>query len=74
MKLLLNEDWRRILRRAWSIRLIILSGTLTGLEVALPLFSDAVPRGVFAGCSALTSIAALGARVIVQQGMKDDDK
>jgi len=69
MKLSLTEDWSVILRRAWSIRLIILSGTLTGLEVALPLFSDAVPRGIFAGLSALTSIAALGARVTVQKGL-----
>lgn len=73
MKLSLNDDWGLILRRAWSIRLIILSGTLTGLEVALPLFSDAVPRGIFAGLSALTSIAALGARVVVQKGMSGGD-
>lgn len=70
----LKDDWRIILKRAWSIRLIILSGTLTGLEVALPLFSDAVPRGVFAGLSALTSIAALGARVVTQKKMGGDNE
>lgn len=74
MKFSLTEDWRLILRRAWSIRLIILSGTLTGVEVALPLFSDAVPRGIFAGLSALTSIAALGARLTVQKGLGDAPK
>lgn len=63
----LIDDWRFVLRRAWSIRLIILAGTLTGLEVALPLFSDAVPRGVFAALSALASIAALWARLVAQK-------
>lgn len=64
----LLPDWKQVLRRAWSIRLIILAGTLTGLEVAIPLFSDVVPRGVFAGLSALASIAALWARIVAQGG------
>jgi hypothetical protein len=67
----LINDWKTVLKRAWSIRLIILAGTLTGLEVALPLFSDAVPRGVFAGLSAIASIAALWARVVAQKSPED---
>jgi len=63
----LLPDWKQVLKRAWSIRLIILAGTLTGLEVALPLFSDAVPRGMFAALSALASIAALWARLVAQK-------
>ena len=67
----LLDDWRTILRKAWSIRFIILAGALTGLEVALPLFGDAMPRGVFAGLSVVASIAALGARVTAQKGMNE---
>lgn len=70
MKLI--DDWKAILKHAWSIRLIILTGTLTGLEVALPLFMDAFPRGVFAGLSAFTSILALWARLTAQKGMTHD--
>lgn len=70
----LTSDWLTILKRAWSIRLIILSGALTGLEVALPLFGDAMPRGVFAALSALASIAALWARLTAQKGITHDDK
>lgn len=64
----LLPDWKEILQHAWSIRLIILAGALTGFEVALPLFSDTVPRGVFAGLSSLASIAALWARLVAQGG------
>ena len=68
----LVSDWKLILKRAWSIRLIIIAGTLTGLEVAIPLFVDAMPRGVFAGFSAVASIAALWARVTAQKNINDD--
>ncbi len=67
----LLPDWKRVIRRAWSIRFIILAGALTGLEVALPLFGDAMPRGVFAGLSVIASIAALGARVTAQKDAND---
>lgn len=69
----LTSDWPTIFKRAWSIRLIILAGTLTGLEVALPLFVDTVPRGVFAALSAIASIAALWARLTAQKGLSNDD-
>jgi len=67
----LVRDWRGVLKHAWSIRLIILSGTLTGLEVAVPLFIDSMPRGVFAGLSAATSILALWARITAQKSMSN---
>jgi hypothetical protein len=67
--MLLIDNWRDILRRAWSIRLIIVAGALTGIEVALPLFGDAVPRGIFAALSMVTSIGALGARLTAQRGL-----
>jgi lysozyme len=33
----LIDSWRVVLRRAWSIRLILLAALLSGLEVALPI-------------------------------------
>lgn len=67
MKLL--SDWRSVLRQAWSIRLIILTGILGGAEVVLPLYEDSMPRGIFASLSVLTSVLALVSRVIVQSKM-----
>lgn len=65
----LAANWRRVLRRAWSIRLMIVAGILSGIEVALPLAGDLVPVpvGVFAGLSALTTAGAFVARLVAQK-------
>lgn len=64
-------DWRRVLRRAWSIRLMILAAVLSGIEVALPLLDGLVPvpAGVFAGLSAFTTAGAFVARLLAQKDM-----
>ncbi len=67
MKLL--ADWRDILHRAWSIRLMIIAGLLSGIEVALPFFADALPRGVFAAISIVVVMAALVARLLAQKNL-----
>ena len=69
MLLHLAPDWRDILRRAWSARLILLAGVLTGIEVVLPLFWSDLPRGLFAGLSGVVTAGALVARVVAQKGL-----
>lgn len=65
----LREDWREILRKAWSVRLMLIAGLLSGLEVALPFFAADLPRNLFAGLSALVVGAALVARIVAQKDM-----
>lgn len=65
-----DADWKRILKKAWSIRLMLLAGLLSAVEVALPLFSDAMPRGVFAALSGLSVGGAFVARLVAQKDMK----
>jgi hypothetical protein len=67
----LLHDWKHIVKRAWSIRLILASGLLSGVELVLPYFSDAIPRGVFACLSIVVAMAATYARIVVQKGMHD---
>lgn len=69
-------NWRAVLRQAWSIRLIILAGFLSGLEIFLPLIDGLfdIPRGLFAGLSALTTMGAFVARIIAQKDMNDEQK
>lgn len=69
---MLIQDWPRIIRKAWSFRLAILAAALGGLEMALPLFSDAVPRHVFLGLSILTTVGAAVARIVAQPKMHDE--
>lgn len=63
----LDSEWKRIVKKAWSIRFMALAGLLTGLEVTLPFFSDAIPRGVFAGMSFLAVGGGFVARLIAQK-------
>lgn len=68
----LIPGWRRILKKAWSVRLMLLAGLLSGCEAVLPLFVDALPRGVFAGLTLAVIPLAMVARVVAQKGMRDD--
>ena len=68
-KFALLPDWQRILKQAWSIRLMVLAGVLTACEAILPLYADAMPRGTFAIASGLIIAAALVARLLAQKGL-----
>lgn len=67
----LLPDWKRICRRAWSVRLMILAAVLTGVEAVLPLFAEHFPRGVFGALSGLVIGGALFARIVAQRDLKD---
>lgn len=70
MRLLSN--WKEILQRAWSIRLMLLAGLLSGIEVALPFFDGYVdvPIGIFALASAIVTFAAFIARLFAQTNLE----
>jgi hypothetical protein len=70
---LLVQNWRRVLKRAWSIRLMMIAGLLSGLEAALPLLGGlyAIPPGILPAVSGLTVTAAFVTRLLAQKDMKD---
>lgn len=65
----LYPNWRDILRKAWSVRLMLVAALLSGIEVAVPIFYTAAdfPPGVFAAASAMVTAAALVARIVAQK-------
>lgn len=63
----LYDNWKSILRKAWSIRLMVLAGLFSGVEAVLPMFQEAFPKGLFAGLSALTVMAAFVSRLVAQK-------
>jgi hypothetical protein len=66
MKLL--TDWQDILKKAWSVRLIILAGVLTGVEAAIPFVKESVP---YIHLITLVVVAlALIARLLAQKDLK----
>lgn len=71
MKPQLLPDWQRVLRRAWSIKLMLLAGLLSGLEAILPIIMDAVlwPRWLASLVISMVVGLAFVTRLMVQ---KDD--
>lgn len=68
----LRHDWRYILRKAWSIRLILLAGVLSGLEVILPMFVNSLPHNVFGALAFFVTALAFVARLVAQEEHADD--
>ena len=69
MKLI--ENWKQVIKKAWSIRLILLATVLSGIEAMMPAFEASFPKGVFAAASGVVTAIALLARVLVQKDTED---
>ncbi|MDQ2080464.1 hypothetical protein RA307_09755 [Xanthobacteraceae bacterium Astr-EGSB] len=69
----LHDDWVRIVRYAWSIRLLVLLALLSGAEAAMPFvverYDDVFPWPHWVNYVAIfaVTIAALVARVVAQK-------
>lgn len=72
MRLLTN--WKQILKKAWSVRLLIIAAVLSGIEVALPFFADTLPRGPFAVLSFAAVALAFIARLVAQKDFADEQQ
>lgn len=70
----LIHGWRRVLTRAWSVRLALLAALLSGMEVALPFFEPDRGRGMFGAASGIVTILAVIARLVAQPRSLPDEK
>lgn len=70
----LLSNWREVLTRAWSVRLIIIAAILSGMEVALPMLDGVlpIPTGTFAALAGFVSAGALLARVVAQSNLSGE--
>ncbi len=64
---MLAPEWRRIVRRAWSFRFMLLAAVFGTLEVILPFYADSLPRGLFAALTLVAILGGLISRVIAQK-------
>lgn len=62
----LLPDARRLLARAWSVRLALLSAVLSAAEVVTSYVAPAQPSGKFAAFAGVLSLAAAVARLVAQ--------
>ena len=68
----LHSNWKLILQKAWSIRMIILSALFSAAQLVIPVYGDVLPRDAFAILSALACTGAIIARVVTQKEFQDD--
>ena len=68
MRVHLVENWRWVLRRAWSLRLNVLAVILSAAEMAVQLVGDQLPIPPLwlGGLAMFVTIAAAGARLVAQ--------
>lgn len=64
----LLSNWRTVLAKAWSVKLIAAAATLDGLSIAFPYLQETLglPIGTFGALSGVISALALLARLFVQ--------
>lgn len=67
----LVDDWKAIVRRAWSVRFMAAAVVFSALEVALPMLDGLlpIPPGVFAALTGLSTGAAFAARLVAQKNL-----
>ncbi|MDM5176562.1 hypothetical protein PO883_05050 [Massilia sp. DJPM01] len=71
----LVDDWRAVLRKAWSVKFNLAATAFGAAEVAVAIWQPAgVPNGVFAGGAAAVSIFANVSRIMAQKELHGTDK
>lgn len=69
----LVDNWRRVVSKAWSIKLALVSAALSATEFALPYVAPAVSSGKFAAVAGAVSLAAALARIVSQPKLWSSD-
>lgn len=69
----LHDDWRHIVLHAWSVRFIVITAILSGIEVFLPLIQPYVSINpiLLAAATGVTTCAAFVSRIIAQKEFEE---
>ena len=62
----LLEDWKAILKKAWSVRLALIAAFFSGLQTILPLLDPGYKSVWFAVLSFFAAGGAIASRIIAQ--------
>ncbi len=67
----LVTDWKRVLRYAWNIRLLLAAAILSGQEIVLPYLGGVpIPTGAFAALTFVVTVLAFVMRIKSQKGFR----
>jgi hypothetical protein len=64
-------EWRKLIRKAWSIRLALLSASLSTLEGVLQYVAPTQASGRFALLAGAVGLAAAVARIVAQPALHE---
>ena len=70
----LVDNWAKVARRAWSVRLAILSAILGAVEIGVQFLAATHQTPWFAFGAAFTSLAAALARIVAQPKAFEHDE
>lgn len=70
MKLI--EDWRRIIRKAWSARFAALAAVFSVAEAVMPFLLPEFPPRMAASIAGVMAVLSLVSRVVAQPKMHDE--
>ena len=63
----LYNNWREILKKAWSIKFAVLATIFTVMQVVVPIYSDVLPKHLFALLTGISAVGVIVARVVWQE-------
>lgn len=66
------SDWRKKLRRAWSVRMALISGFFSAASGVAPYFQGMIDPLIFALLASFFAFGAVIARLLAQPDLKDD--
>lgn len=65
----IKDNWRVILRKAWSVKFMVLAALFDGLASVWFVMSDAVPTPAFMAIGVGLNLAGVLARIVKQDGI-----
>lgn len=71
---MLRSDWKKVLTKAWSVRLMLIAAFLSFLEILLSAtgVTFGLPPLTLAALSGIVSVGAFFARLYAQKEFKND--
>jgi predicted benzoate:H+ symporter BenE len=71
MDVCIHPDWKRILRKAWSMKCTALAGVFSGLVVLVPYVAPRVPLQLLAALAIVANVGAGVTRLLSQREFRD---
>ena len=63
----LHQNWREILKKAWSIRFGVLATVFALMQVVLPIYVDDLPKHLFATLTGVATVGVIVSRLVWQK-------